>query len=219
MNSRAHAVIFDLDGLIVDTEPLHQESFNVLLARYGIDYVIAEEEYGREFVGVPVQENFDYLVARFKFPISIPKLIEERERIFISLVSDPRNLSVLPGARELIDRLNARGIPLALATGSARDEASAMLRGIGITNHFRAIVTASDVKRGKPAPDIYLRALEKLKLRGDECIALEDSASGVAAAQSAGLRVIAVPNRFTRHQDLSRANACVESLAEVNIGN
>ncbi len=228
-----NAVIFDLDGLIVDSEPLHQKSFNIVLARHGINYVIDEAEYGREFVGVPVTENCEWLIAKVGLPILVEQALAERQMIFLDLISDARNLVVLPGARELLERLREKEIPLALATGATRPEAETMLRGIGITNHFRAIVTGSDVARGKPAPDIYLKALEKLNraltcagLSGADkprpyqrgarnCIALEDSASGVAAAKGAGLRVIAVPNRFTRHQDLSRADARVESLAEV----
>ena len=213
--SRVRAVIFDLDGLIVDTEPLHQKSFNVLLARHKIEYVIDEKEYGREFVGVPVEDNFDYLVSRFNFQSPMPVLIAEREQIFISLASDPQNLNVMPGARKLIDRLNMRGIPFALATGSARDEATTMLRGIGFTNYFRAIVTGSDVARGKPAPDIYLKAVSELKIDPAKCLALEDSAAGVASAKSAGLRVIVVPNRFTAQQDLWMADARVASLEKV----
>ncbi len=211
------AVIFDLDGLIVDSEPLHQESFNRLLARHGIAYRIGEEEYGKVFVGVPVRENFEWLIENRGLQISVEQAIVEREAAFLELISNPRNIVVMPGARALIQALTARGIPIALATGASRAEAETMLRGIGITNHFRAVVTGSDAARGKPAPDIYLRALERLELRGEECLALEDSASGIAAAKAAGLRVIAVPNRFTRHQDLSRADKRVESLEHVEI--
>ncbi|MBI3914755.1 MAG: HAD family phosphatase [Chloroflexi bacterium] len=211
----AQAVIFDLDGLIVDSEPLHQESFNILLARHGIAYRIAEEEYGRVFVGVPVRENCEWLIANLGLKISAEQAIVEREAAFLELISNPRNLVVMPGAREIIERLREKDIPLALATGASRAEAETMLRGIGMTGHFRAVVTGSDVARGKPAPDIYLRALERMGFAGENCLALEDSASGIAAAKSAGLRVIAVPNRYTRHQDLSGADEKVESLEEM----
>ncbi len=211
-----NAIIFDLDGLIVDTEPLHQRAFNLLLARYGVAHAIDEAEYGRDYVGVPVRENCELVIGNYHLPLAVDRAFTERQAIYFDLIADPANLRVFSGALALIEKLVARDKPIALATGATRAEAQTILRGIGLTNHFRAIVTGSDVVNKKPAPDIYLRALEQLGMRAGECLALEDSASGVTAAKRAGLRVIAVPNRFTRHQDLAQADMRVSSLEEVS---
>jgi len=215
VSAKINAIIFDLDGLIVDTEPLHQKAFNLLLARHGIPYEIGVEEYGRDYVGLPVREDCQRAIANYALPLDVDTAFAERQAIYLDLIADPANLSVYTGALALIEKCKSRGKPVALATGATREEARTILRGVGITNHFDAIVTGSDVARGKPAPDVYLRALAELKLRGEDCLALEDSASGVTAAKRAGVRVIAVPNRYTRHQDLTHADLRVESLEEV----
>lgn len=209
------AVILDLDGLIVDSEPLHQRAFNIFLTRHGLDYRFDEDEYGRVFVGIPVRENADYLVARFNLPMRAEAVLVEREAIFQALIQDPTNLVAMPGVFDLLDALEARGIALGVASGSPRQQVETMLRGLGLASRFRVVVAGTDVPRPKPAPDVYLRAVQELRVAPARCVAVEDSAAGIAAAKAAGLHVIAVPNRYTRLQDLSGADVRVGSLEEV----
>jgi beta-phosphoglucomutase len=208
------AVILDLDGLMVDSEPLHHRAFNILLRRHGIDYQFETEEYGKCFVGIPVIYNVDYLKTRFGMPGNPLDIIAEREEIFEGLIADPKNLIVMPGLFKLLDEVQARGLPLAVASGSPRNQVETMLRGMGIIEKFRAVVGGNDVLKTKPAPDVYLRAAELLGIAPTNCVALEDSATGVTAAKAAGLRAIAVPNQYTAHQDLSHADARVANLFE-----
>ncbi len=206
------AVILDLDGLMVDTEPLHQRAFNTLLKRHGVDYQFETEEYGRCFVGIPVIYNADYLIKRFNLRGTSQAIIAEREGIYEELITDSRNLTAMPGVFQLLDDLRARGLPLAVASGSPRNQVLMILRGLGIIERFRAVVAGDDVAKTKPAPDVYLRAAEKIGIAPTHCVALEDSATGVTAAKAAGLRAIAVPNQYTAHQDLSHADARIPSL-------
>jgi HAD superfamily hydrolase (TIGR01509 family) len=209
------AVIFDLDGLLVDTEPLHRRVFNATLARHGIAYEIQDEEFGREFVGISQCENSEYLITRFGIRASAEDLTCEHRVEYERIIADPKNLTMMPGAPILFDELQGRGMPMAIASGSPRRQVETILNGLGIASLFRAIVTGSDVTKLKPAPDAYLRACGELRVDAARCLALEDSASGAAAAQAAGLRVVVVPNRYTRHQDLALADGRVESLAQV----
>jgi HAD superfamily hydrolase (TIGR01509 family) len=209
------AVILDLDGLLVDSEPLHQRAYNTFLARQGVAYQFDEDEYGRDFVGVPVREHAEWLAARFHLRFTPAEVIAEREAIYQALIENPANLTAMPGTFTLLDKLEMRGMALAVASGSPREQVEAILRGLRIASRFRVTVTGSDVPRTKPAPDVYLRAMQALGIAAPFCVAIEDSATGVAAAKAAGLRVIAVPNRFTRRQDLSRADARAESLEAV----
>lgn len=211
------AVILDLDGLLVDTEPLHQRSMNVLLERHGIAYQIDAEEYGKNFVGIPVIENVHYLKARFGVRGALQDIIDERETIFESLITEPANLIMMPGVMRLLDAMRAREIPLGVASGSPRHQIEIVLRGLNIIDRFQAIVGGNEVPKTKPAPDVYLRAAEIIGVAPADATALEDSATGITAAKSAGLRAIAVPNRFTAHQDLSHADACVKDLHEALI--
>jgi HAD superfamily hydrolase (TIGR01509 family) len=200
---------------MIDSEPLHQRAFEWLLARHGVNHQFTVEEYGRYFVGIPVKANAEWLVAHFDLTGAPEDLIAEREQIYEELLSDPANLTPMPGLFGLLDDLTARGLPLGVASGSPRHQVDTILRGLGIAARFRAVVAGDDVPRTKPAPDVYLRATEELGVAPTRCIAIEDSATGIASAKAAGLRAIAVPNRYTAHQDLSRADARVENLAQV----
>ncbi len=208
------AVILDLDGLIVDTEPLHQRAVNALLREHHVDYQFGTEEYGKCFVGIPVIKNVHYLKARFGLRGAPQTIIDERETIYESLIAEPANLVVMPGVMHLLDAMRARQIPLGVASGSPRHQVEIVLRGINIIDRFQAIVAGNEVPKTKPAPDVYLRAAEKIGVAPADATALEDSATGIIAAKSAGLRAIAVPNRFTAHQDLSHADARVKDLSE-----
>ena len=212
---QTQAVIFDLDGLLVDTEPLHRRVFNATLARHGVAYEIQEEEFGREFVGISQCENSEYLIARFGVRASPSELTQEHVAAYECIIADPKNLTLMPGAPILLDELQARGLVMAIASGSPRRQVETILRGLGIASLFRAIVTGSDVAKLKPAPDAYLCACNEVRVDASRCLAVEDSASGAAAAKAAGLRVVVVPNRYTRHQDLALADARVEDLAQV----
>ena len=211
---QAQAVILDLDGLMIDSEPVHQRAFEELLARHGIDHKFTVEEYGRHFVGIPVTENAEWLVSRFDLRGAPEELIAEREAIYEALLEDAANLIPMPGVFTLLDALRARGLPLGVASGSPRNQVDTILRGLEITDRFRAIVAGTDVPRTKPAPDVYLRAAEQIGVTPARCVAIEDSATGITAAKAAGLYAIAVPNRYTAHQDL-RADARVEGLDQV----
>jgi HAD superfamily hydrolase (TIGR01509 family) len=142
-------------------------------------------------------------------------IIAERETIYEALIEDPANLIPMPHMFALLDDLSARGLALGVGSGSPRNQVDTILRGLGIAARFRAVVAGDDVPHTKPAPDVYARATNELGVAPRDCVAVEDSATGIASAKAAGLRAIVVPSRYTTHQDLSHADARVESLGEV----
>lgn len=212
---QTQAVILDLDGLMINSEPLHQRAFNEYLSRHGVGYQFGEEEYGQAFVGVPVRGNADYLIRRFHLNVTPEELIEEREAIFEALIGNPENVVAMPGLYNALDKLQKRSLVLAVASASPRNQVETMLRGLGIAARFKVIVTGSDVNRPKPAPDIYELAVKRLDVPKENCLAVEDSATGVAAAKAACLRVIVVPSMYTLQQDLSLADAQAVDLEQV----
>ena len=213
--THTQAVILDLDGVMVDSEPVHQRAFEMLLARHGIVRQFTEEEYGRYFVGIPVKENAEWLITHFDLRGEPADIIAEREAIYEAMLKDPASLIPMPGVFALIDALSARGLPLGVASGSPRGQVDTILRGLGIAARFRAVVGGTDVPHTKPAPDVYERAAQELGIAPARCVAIEDSETGIASAKAAGLRAIAVPNRYTAHQDLSHADARVARLEQV----
>jgi HAD superfamily hydrolase (TIGR01509 family) len=200
---------------MIDSEPLHQRAFESLLVRHGVDHKFTVEEYGRYFVGIPVKENAEWLVAHFDLKGTQGDLIAEREAIYEELLSDPANLMPMPGLLGLLNDLSERGLPLGVASGSPRNQVDMVLRGLQIAARFRTVVAGDDVPHTKPAPDVYILATKELGVAPVRCVAIEDSVTGITAAKAAGLYAIAVPNRYTAHQDLTRADARVEGLEQV----
>lgn len=166
---QTQAVILDLDGLMIDSEPLHHREFEMLLARHGVEHKFTIEEYGRYFVGIPVKENAEWVVAHFNLKGTREDLVAEREGIDEALLSDPSNLATMPGLIRLLDDLSECGLPLGVASGSPRNQVDMILRGLQIDGRFRAVVAGDDVLHPKPAPDVYLRVTEELGVAPTLC--------------------------------------------------
>lgn len=206
-------VIFDLDGLLVDSEPLQAKAFNVVLAKHGIHL---EEEDFAELVGIQTIDNFRMLRKRHKIHETVDSLMARKDLAYSELVAT--DLVPCPGARELVLGLHREGVPLAVASSSPRTDVEMSLATVRLDHCFPVVVTATDVARTKPAPDLYLLAAKRLGIPPDRCIALEDSSAGLQAAVAAGMACIAVPNIYTRNQVFGHAVAQLGSLEEIDSG-
>lgn len=203
---------------MVNSEPLHRRAFNMVLTACNVDHQFEEKEYGDLFSGIPVSENAEYLRERFSLPQTADVLAEGQRAMFAILISDAENLDPMPGLVELIQHLHDSDhhhFRTAIASSSFPSHLQLMLRGLNLMHEFDAVVGGDGKMRNKPAPDLYLRALELLGANGAETLALEDSNSGVRAAKTAGLFVIAVPNEYTLSQDLSTADLILPDLHQV----
>jgi HAD superfamily hydrolase (TIGR01509 family) len=204
------AVILDLDGLMVDSEPLAKQAWRTLLARYGHTL---DQEIIIAMLGLRLADSSLLVKERFGLPLSAPQIAAEEKRIFMGLLDG--NLRPMPGLSDLLGAIDARGLPRAVATSSGRDGALIALRAVGVADGFSAIVTGDDVVHGKPAPDIYLAAAAELGRQPASCLALEDSPHGVSAAKAAGMHCVAVPNELTAEMDLRMADWVLPSLMAV----
>ena len=213
------AVIFDVDGLIVDTEEIYCDTFNQTLSHFGES--IPRESYTR-FVGVPVEENSRDVVTTYGLDISPDAFRDRWMNHFEETISHPEKIALRPGIVQLLSALRGR-LPLAIASSTHRPRMLKTLRNGLLTrledtdsldDVFAAIVSGTDVARNKPAPDIYLKAASLLETNPGHCLVFEDSEAGVRAGAAAGMTVIAVPNFFTARQDHSAAHLTIESLED-----
>ena len=202
-------MIFDLDGVIADSEPLHQESFRLLLGELGIDES-AMGDWDR-FVGTADRPVLLELIEGRSVDRSPEDLLERKGALFLDLlrVREP----VFPEIPSLVEDLAAR-YAMAVASGSLRTAIAGVLALKGLRKSFRHAVSVQDVARGKPAPDLFLRAAELLGMTPAECVVIEDSVPGVAATRAASMRVIAITTT-TQADRLRDADAVVGRFAEV----
>jgi len=204
------AVVFDLDGLLVDSEPLQAWAWYEYVARFGA--VMTPDVLGR-MLGLRAVDAVKIPIEMLDLPVDEETALRERDDIFLAAV--PGAIQAHAGAQELIAELKRRGIPSALATSGHRRYVDLALASAGLTGLFDQEVTAELVTRGKPHPDVYLRAAELLGVPADDCLALEDAPNGVIAAKAAGMRCIAIPGEHGSREGVAAADAVLESLAEV----
>lgn len=207
------AVIFDMDGIIIDSEPIQSKSYELVLQKYGIT-----PEYNADgliqVLGVHSEGNWKLLKNKHKISESVYKLKEKKQEVYLELIKN--NLSPMPGLINLLKFFKKKSLPLAIASSSTPKQISIIVDLLKISDYFDVMISGEEVKRGKPHPDVFLEAAKKLGVKPETCLVLEDAETGVLAGKAAGMKVIAVKNKYTTTQDHSKADKIVHSLEEIN---
>lgn len=202
------AIIFDLDGLLADTECLHCRAYQMALMEHGVE--LRDADYAEHWVRFG-KGIADWLTLR-SLTLDPHALRLRKAHHYLTLLAS--SLRPMEGALELLESFYGR-TKIALASSSYRDAVDGVLAGLGIERYFEVIVSGLDVPQVKPAPDIFLKAARDLGVAPSHCLVLEDAEKGVTAAHLAGMRCIAVPNQYTRHHDFSKATKICSSLKEI----
>ncbi len=206
------AVIFDMDGVLVDTESFWSEADREFLKRRGINY---RDEFKAEVMGRSLEATANFYKNKFNLKESTDRITEERLKILRGLYKE--KLSPMPGALTLITNLHKNGYILALASGSPIGLINTVLKKLDLGKYFSAKISGESVKKGKPAPEIYLTTAKKIKIKPLNCLVIEDAPSGVSAAKKAGMYCVAVfDKRYSKKEDVIKADLIVESLREIN---
>lgn len=214
------AIIFDFDGIITDTEPVHMEAWQGVLEPLGV--MIDEEEFRTRYTGMNDRDFLEAVSRNHRHHFADTEkadLIDQKSVATLALLE--QDIPVLPGVMDFIGAVKDATL-LAICSGANRAEIEFILRHLKLMDLFNPVIAADSVTKGKPDPEGYIRAYEGLVERSDgillpeNVIAIEDSPRGIAAAKEAGLRCLAVKNTFTEGE-LGQADWAVDSLAEVNI--
>ena len=208
------AIIFDMDGVLVDSEPLFLKAINSLVIQENAE-PISEDENRDHLIGTTIEETWRRLKQLRGLPQSVPEYIERYEVVVEQVLK--QELAAQPGVVALIEECRRRGLPKAVASSSLRAWVDLKLESIGLQDAFDVVLGGDDVTLGKPEPDIYLLAAERLGIPPQECIAIEDSPVGIAAAVSAGNHTIAVRTESTKGLDISRAHSVLDSLIDFDL--
>lgn len=206
------AVIFDMDGLMINTEPLQSKAYEEILREYGKDPIFYPSGVVQK-VGVREDENWEIIKKRHTLSENTDVLIQKRQKKYLDLLH--KNITPQPGLLALIELLRNHGLKLAVASSSDKNQILLVLNGLNIRQHFSVIISSHEVPHGKPAPDVFIETAKQLQVSSEACLILEDAESGIIAAKAAHIKVIAVPNKFTKDQDVSEANLIVSSLTQI----
>lgn len=205
------AVLFDHDGTLADSEIVHYQFWAEVLAGHGLDF--QEDQYRLHYVGVSERNTARDLKARFALTPSVDELVAGKREV-ARVFHASQHYPILPGVRETLTWLAARGVRMAVVSGAARFALEANLEAAGLLHHFDYVASGEEVPANKPAPDVYQHAMAQLGLTPAECIAVEDTFSGLTAARAAGLFTVVIPNRFSAHQDFSGASLRMGDMGE-----
>jgi HAD superfamily hydrolase (TIGR01509 family) len=196
---------------MVDSEPLHYEAMRRVLAKRGVTYTLDDK---LAVTGGVVRESVRKAAAKYGLLDQADELYRERIALFEQLAEE--DLQLRPGVQDLLRRMKARRLRCAVVTSGERAYVTWALDHFGIEQFFQVVVCAEDLTRHKPDPAPYLRAAEKLRVDPGECVALEDSRTGLLAAKAAGMTCIVVPNVLTMHQDFALADRLYDSLQDLS---
>ncbi len=207
------AVLFDMDGLIADTEEIHVKSYHKIARILGINLT---DEYIHSFIGVSTKDNIKKIINDFGIEKDFEYVLELRYKFYIENINSS-NIKAMGGALETIEISKKLGAKTALVTSSLKEHAFAVLNKIFDRESlpFDIMIFGDDVQTPKPDPEIYIKASKKLNVKPENCIVFEDSEAGIKAAKNAGMIAIAVPNYHTKDQDFRMADFKYNSLKDV----
>jgi len=203
------AIIFDKDGVIIDSEKIHIDSVTQAMKELWITIGQQEQNY---IVGKHPDHYQDYLLQKYTFPID--RYRKRQKEIYYKLIE---SANLFEDTINLIKKFKKKWYLLALTTSSSKKNADITLKMAWLNNIFDVIITKEDTSRWKPNPDPYLATAKRLKVNSKECIVFEDSNVGVQSAKNAGMKCIAIPNKYTKDHDLSQADLIITNRNNIRI--
>ena len=206
------AVIFDMDGVIVESEHIHIKAEQQTMLKHGVR-ISAEELH--TYTGTTAEFMFTELIKKYKLNTTFERVFDEKEEFMFKLLE--KETRPTKGVIELLKKLKRKGIKLGIASSSHRKLIEYILRRLDIVRLFDFVVSAEDIAHSKPDPEIFLRSARGLSVEPVECLVVEDAKLGVEAAKNAGMRVVGYRNPNSGDQDLSRADMIIDDFSKLSV--
>ena len=207
------AAIFDMDGVLIDSEPLHFLSDITLLKRLNIE---TTKEYHNKYVGYSAPNKWKEIKHEFNIPNSLQEILNMSVSTKLELLSQS-DYDPIDGVPELLEALNSHNIPVAVASSSSSKFINEVLRKIRVEKYIQTQVSGENIERSKPEPDIFLKTAEILQVNPKGCVVIEDSRNGVIAAKRDGMKCIGFKNINSGNQDLSSADIIIDRIEQIDI--
>lgn len=209
------AFIFDMDGVIIDSEHLHAVTKVQAIRSFGVD-VSGDDLNLQNYVGRSAKSFFSDVIAKYpELGDDWEVLAKKKHELYRKILREDPDLEPIDGITELLARLKENGYKIGLGSSSVMANVQLVLTRFGIIDYFDAIAAGSEVENAKPAPDVYLLAASRLGVAPENCTVVEDAGAGVMAAKAAGMRCIAIKNPNSGEQDLSKADVIIDSYEEI----
>jgi beta-phosphoglucomutase family hydrolase len=208
-------VIFDLDGVIIDSEPVHFKLEKQMLEELKI--AVSFEEHS-SYVGMSSENMWEAIASKHNLTYCPEELVEKKHSLYINHLIREKNLYPIPKVAGLIKELYKNNFKLIIASSSPPEVIDAVLKKFNLSNYFMATVSGTKLTHSKPHPEIFLRAAEIAKCKPQECVVIEDSENGVTAAKAAGMKCIGFSNPNSGAQNLNEADVIIKSFEELNVG-
>ncbi|PIY95942.1 MAG: hypothetical protein COY66_05395 [Candidatus Kerfeldbacteria bacterium CG_4_10_14_0_8_um_filter_42_10] len=204
-------IIFDIDGVLIDTEGFQYQGWVEVLSPQGVS--LDKEDYIKNYAGKTASFIEQELIEQFGLNLKTGELSQKKEELLMEWFKT-KQLKLLPYAKEAIQFLREANLKVGASSGAPRPEILLKLKRVGLEGLFESIISRDDVKRGKPYPDVYLLGAEKLAIQPNEIITIEDTQYGVESAKSAGMVCLAIPQEFSAQQNFSQADRVFKDLKE-----
>ncbi|MCX8130252.1 MAG: HAD family hydrolase [Clostridia bacterium] len=214
MRDLLKAVIFDMDGVIIDSEPIYFEIERKSFGKFGL--IIPEAEH-HSFVGITLEEMWHRIKSNYGLPHTVEELLVFHKNQVIKQMSIQESLRPIDGVLDLIRELREKGIKTAIASSSPVKLIDIILNKLDIKGYFDLVVSGEEVEKGKPEPDIFLKAARILSIKPSNCVVIEDSRNGIIASLEAGMPCIGFKNPNSGNQDLSKADKTISHFSEIDV--
>ena len=207
------AVIFDMDGVLVDSQPYHFKADIDTMAEYG---VIKDQKFYESFAGTLTADRMRTLKEMFGLDVPVEEMTIKRENMILDIMGK-EGIKPVSGIPEFLRSIKEKGLTTAVASSSDYKLINLILDRLKIAKYFDSVTSGSDVKRGKPSPDVFLLAAERIGIEPAECLVVEDSENGVKAAKAAGMKALGYINPTSGKQDLSLADFITDDFKKISI--